>query len=429
MKGNLHVRFLGGWRVVTLSGYPVGYKEGCVSGSYAARTSGSCPQDRLRSCHEHCHENSQTPVSWIEPRQGEELARLQALNTHTANSIVAMPQADRRLLTSKAFAHVEIGSAWINQTIRNATARTKVTQFQSLPLETNNQNWTLHKVGGTYSVSFGLLRGIKKRVPLAVHHATHQAWLDAVLTGTAKAGSLKLWCSRKGLWYACLSVSMDVPDAEPTGRWIGIDRGQNVPMAAATPDGPIIFWKAKRIRHVRRVYAARRKTLQAAGKHRAVKKLARREGLVITHINHCLSKEVVALARRCGAGIRLEDLSGIRSRARQRQTTKTDAGQNRDYWPFFQLEHFIVYKAQLAGVLVEKIPAAYTSKSCHRCGALGTRRQHAFACHRCHSHAHADANAAQNIRDWLGWCCPLVLEAPADGAHDLPPHTVRDSAA
>ncbi len=24
MKGNFHVRFLGGWRVVTLSGYPVG---------------------------------------------------------------------------------------------------------------------------------------------------------------------------------------------------------------------------------------------------------------------------------------------------------------------------------------------------------------------------------------------------------------------
>ena len=37
---------------------------------------------------------------------------------------------------------------------------------------------------------------------------------------------------------------MDVPDAAPTGRWIGIDRGQNVPLAAATPDGPVIFWKA-----------------------------------------------------------------------------------------------------------------------------------------------------------------------------------------
>lgn len=50
-----------------------------------------------------------------------------------------------------------------------ANARTKVRQFRCLPLETNNQNWTLHKVGDTYSVSFGLRRGITKRVPLAVH--------------------------------------------------------------------------------------------------------------------------------------------------------------------------------------------------------------------------------------------------------------------
>ena len=71
---------------------------------------------------------------------------------------------ERRTLTSKSFAHIEIGSAWINQTIRNANARTKVKQFRCLPLETNNQNWTLHKVGDTYSVSFGLRRGIKKRV-------------------------------------------------------------------------------------------------------------------------------------------------------------------------------------------------------------------------------------------------------------------------
>ena len=148
---------------------------------------------------------------------------------------------------------------------------------------------------------------------------------------------------------------------------------------------------------------------------------------MVTHINHCLSKEVVALAQRCNAGMRLEELSGIRSRARQRQSTKADAGQNRDYWPFFQLEQFITYKAHLAGVAVEKVPAAYTSKSCHRCGALGHRRKHAFACARCHYHAHADANAAQTIRDWYGWCCPLVLEAPAEGAHGTPLNTVREA--
>src|SRR5712691_11061807 len=238
------------------------------------------------------------PFLRLNRAKAEEFARLQTLNTSTANALLALPKGERRTLTSKAFVHIEIGSAWINQTIRNANVRTKVKQFRCLPLETNNQNWTLHKVGGTYSVSFGLRRGIKKRVPLAVHHASHQPWLDAVLEGRAAPGSIKLWRSRKGIWYACLSVSMDVPDAEPTGRWIGSDRGQNVPLAAATPDGPVIFWKARRIRHIRRVYAARRTKLQAAGKHRAIKKLERRERRIVTHINHCLSKEVVALAQR-----------------------------------------------------------------------------------------------------------------------------------
>ena len=30
----------------------------------------------------------------------------------------------------------------------------------------------------------------------------------------------------------------------------------------------------------------------------------------------------------------------------------------------------------------------------HRCGALGYRKKHDFACPRCHYHAHSDANAA-----------------------------------
>jgi IS605 OrfB family transposase len=138
---------------------------------------------------------------------------------------------------------------------------------------------------------------------------------------------------------------------------------------------------ANQIRHIRRIYAVRRKKLQAIGKHRAVKKLERRERRMIAYINHCLSKEVVALAQRCHAGIRLEDLSGIRQRSKQRKFIKRDAGQNRDYWPFFQLETFIIYKAHLAGVAVEKVPAAYTSKSCHCCGALGTRNDFALCVH------------------------------------------------
>jgi IS605 OrfB family transposase len=369
------------------------------------------------------------PFLRLNTAKAEAFARLQALNTEVANQILALPKEQRRALTSKAFAHIDIGSAWINQTIRNANARTKVKHFRCLPLETNNQNWTLHRVGDTFSVSFGLLRGIKKRIPLEVHAASHRETLEALLHGKVKAGSIKLVCSRRGIWYALLSVSMEVPDAKETGRWIGVDRGQNVLAVAATPDGPVVFWKEQTIRHIRRVFAQRRKKLQAAGKHKAVRKLENRERRIVTHINHCISKRLVELAVRQNAGIRLEDLSGVRRSVRQRKATKSDAGYNLDYWPFYQLESFVRYKACAAGVAVDAVRPHYTSKTCHRCGALNDRQKHAYVCTRCRYKAHADANAAMNIRDWHGLCCPLVLDDPADGLHEPAPNPVSQALA
>lgn len=213
------------------------------------------------------------------------------------------------------------------------------------------------------------------------------------------------------------------------GRWIGVDRGQNVPVAAATPDGPAVFWKAARIRHIRRVFAKRRKKLQAAGKHKAVKKLENRERRIIARINHCISKELVALAIKTQSGIRLEDLSNIRKSAKQRKAAKSDAGQNRDYWPFYQMESFVRYKAIAAGVPVDKASPRYTSKTCHHCGALNQRKKHAYVCARCGYQAHADANAAQNIRDWYGLCRPLELDVPAGGLHEPAPDPVSQTAA
>lgn len=358
-----------------------------------------------------------------------EFARLELLNTEVANRILTLPKEERRTLTSKFFADVEIGSAWINQTIRNANARTKVRRFRRLPLETNNQNWTLHRVGETFSVSFGLLRSVKKRIPLEVHCASHGELLAALLEGRAKAGSIKLSRSRRGIWYALLSVSTEVPDAENTGRWIGVDRGQNVPMAAATPDGPVIFWKAVRIRHVRRVYAERRRKLQSAGKRKAVLKLDRKERRIVTHLNHCMSKELVTLAKRLQAGIRFEDLSGIRKSSKQRKVTRSDAGQNRDYWPFHQLETFARYKAMALGIAIDAVRPHYTSKTCHHCGALNERKKHAYVCSRCGHKAHADANAGQNIRDWYGLCCPLELDVPSGGPHGPALNPVSQTAA
>lgn len=364
------------------------------------------------------------PLLDLNEVKAREFSFFESLNTDLANKILSFPASQKRTLSSKDFSDSDLGSSWTNQTIRNVLS-SKAKVFKSLPLETNNQNWSLHKVGETWSVSFNLIRGTRNRVPVSVHASCHVQTLEKLRSGEAKAGSLKLWRSRKGTWYVCISVTWDVPVTENAGRWVGCDRGQNIPLVAATPDGPIIFYQARKIRHIRRVYASSRAKLQKQGKTRAVKKLENKEARIVKHINHCLSKDLVALAVRCEAGIRLEDLYGIRS-APQRRSTKSDAGLNRDAWPFYQLESFIQYKAASVGVRVEKVPAAYTTQTCNHCGARNKRKKHSYICTRCGHKAHADGNASQNVRDAeTGRFCLLVLKVPEGGHNDGALNEVR----
>lgn len=148
----------------------------------------------------------------------------------------------------------------------------------------------------------------------------------------------------------------------------------------------------------------------------------------MTQINHEISKQLVQFAKDYGMGLRFEDLTGIRQSSKQRKKTKSDAAQNRDSWAYYQLECFTRYKAIRAGVPVESIPAAYTSKSDHRNGVIGKRVKHQFRGfdgYRCH----ADWNASQNLGQWLGFACPLDLQKAVsamgiadsvDGVNDSP---------
>ncbi len=101
--------------------------------------------------------------------------------------------------------------------------------------------------------------------------------------------------------------------------------------------------------------------MQKAKKLKTLKRLESKERRTITQINHVISKQLVQLAVDYDCGIRLEDLSKIRKTSKQRKKNKSDAAQNRDFWCYYQLENFIFYKAQLAGIPVEKVPAAFTS--------------------------------------------------------------------
>ena len=249
-----------------------------------------------------------------------------------------------------------------------------------------------------------------------------------IISREAKLGSLKLCKSKKGVWYALISVSMEVPDLGEVRGWIGVDRGQNNIAVAALPNSFGKFWKGGRVKQLRRRFQSNRKKLLKAKQIKEVKRLEQRERRIMAHINHIISKELVQFAKDFGMGLRFEDLSGCRQTMRQSKKTKSDAANNRDTWAFYQLESFTRYKAIRAGVPVESVPAPYTSKSDHRNGVLGVRNGDWFRGYdgyRCN----ADWNASQNIGQWIGFSCPLGLQKGVSamgtvdaegGVHDNP---------
>jgi len=349
------------------------------------------------------------PFHRLNQSKATEFERLTVINTQVANDLLRVDKNERKKLTSAAFRHIEIGSMWMNQTIRNTNAKTKAKHFKRMWLEVNNQGYEVLKSDELYTLSFSLYRGRKGRIPLAVHSASQNEVLDKMVKGDVKLGSLKLCKSKKGIWYALISVSMEVPDANEVKGWIGVDRGQNNIAVAALPKGFGKFWKGGRVKGLRRQFQRTRKKLAVAKQHKEVKRLEQRERRIMTTINHIISKQLVQFALDYGMGLRFEALSGCRKTMKQKKKTKSDAAENRDHWAFYQLEQFTRYKAIREGVPIESVPAPYTSKSDHRHGVIGKRNGDWFRGFDGY-HCNADWNAAQNIGQWLGFSCPLDLQ-------------------
>ncbi|MET8330118.1 transposase [Streptomyces sp. NPDC005181] len=151
-------------------------------------------------------------------------------------------------------------------------------------------------------------------------------------------------------------------------------------------------------RHRKRQLELRRK-LQAKGTKSAKRRLkhrSRKESRHAANVNHIISKTIVTTAERTGAGIALEDLTGIRDRVRLRKDQRTTLHS----WSFHQLASFVEYKAKRAGVPLVYVDPAYTSQQCSECGYIDRKNrvdQATFACRSCGALMHADDNASHNI--------------------------------
>jgi len=247
-----------------------------------------------------------------------------------------------------------------------------------------------------WSVSLTLLHG---RVHLPLHLGNYQR---GKLTGH-KPTSAQLCKHPDGSYAVHIQVKVPVPPETPPTDVLGVDLGRTD--IAHTSDSDA--WDGSTIRQCRDHFASMRAALQ----HKASKgtrstrrrcrqlldRLSGRERRFQRHMNHVISKTLVDTAQTRHAALALEDLSGIRDRTNQKPRDKTERRRGNS-WAFFQLRQFVTYKAALAGVVLHLVPAAYTSKMCHRCLHIGARSGKRFACDHCGYHGDADYNAAQNIK-------------------------------
>jgi IS605 OrfB family transposase len=331
-------------------------------------------------------------------------------NTRIANELLSLPLKERRKMTTAKIVK-GLRSALVNQTIRHTTSPTgrKTKQYKTLPVEVNNQNWKLSKVGDTYSISFPTFKS-DKRVPVTVASPYWQPILDGLLEGSIEGGSAKL-IKHKNKWYVYLSITEDVPEVI-TDKRLGCDRGQNNLAVVAPSKGFGKFFNGREVKHRRRYFQRCRKQLQEAKKYRALKKWDKKERRWMESVNHTISRQIVRFAEYHNADVVVEDLKGCRDTMKQRKKSRSDSGQFRHSWSFYSLESKLGYKLTQKVLRLIKRPAPYTSKSCSTCGVIGIRKRHDFNCPNAHYH-NADLNASRNLSQWDGFSCDLSLKKDA----------------
>ena len=222
-----------------------------------------------------------------------------------------------------------------------------------------------------------------------VSYASGPVQKELLAAGTPKEARLT---ERKGTWFFNLVFELPDPTPLPGAVAMGVDIGEN--NLAATSTGKV--FGGEQLRDDRDRYLAQRRRLQSNGSRASKRKLqavSGREQRQVRHVNHEVSKAIVAQALQAGASIlRMEDLTHLRDRIKAGLRVRTRLHR----WAFRQLQDFVQYKAEAAGLGVAFVDPAYTSQTCNACGGLGQRVKHRFTCS-CGNLAHSDVNASRNI--------------------------------
>lgn len=202
-------------------------------------------------------------------------------------------------------------------------------------------------------------------------------------------------CLINGELYLFATCDVESPTPDDVTEFLGIDLG--IKNIAVTSDNAV--FSGAELEAKRQWFADRKTTLQKVGTlsaKRRLRKLKGKQSRFQKKTNHEIAKKIVETAKDTGRGIALEDLQGIRDRITVRKSQRS----RHHNWPFYQLQQYILYKAELAGIPVQLVDPRNTSKTCSQCGHCeksNRKNRDNFACVACGYAAPADYNAAVNI--------------------------------
>lgn len=214
----------------------------------------------------------------------------------------------------------------------------------------------------------------------------------------------KIVYTRDHKWVIRLTILLEVPEAIYTEniseqRAMGIDLG--VANHVATDSGFMISADktTKYLNHIKAVNRSLRKKGTKASRRKLIYRRGKQRRY-LSDVQHCVARDVVNEARRCLCSILvLENLQGA---------NRPKAGKGRakgiKAWACDQQFTFIARRAIKEGMAVFAVPAAHTSDTCPICGHSHKDNRFdrdTFRCTKCGHTAHADINAACNIKSKL----------------------------
>jgi IS605 OrfB family transposase len=212
---------------------------------------------------------------------------------------------------------------------------------------------------------------------------------------------------RNGRLLGRVTLTLEAP--EPHGiHPVGIDLNETNALVAVDPDGSELFISGKAVKVAnKRNYKTRKRVQQK----RATRKAERQDTRSVRHVLKRLGRKrsnrtrtfAQTAARRLVQWAHEHAVLVFESLTIPQPCKGTVGGKTARRRLSVRQRQLIRQaaecKAQEIGMVVAEVNPANTSQTCSRCGLRGKRKRHAFTCPSCGHSAHADVNAAVNIRN------------------------------